>query len=100
MTKDVTITFDITMKPEAAEGFGLMGGQALDGTRTFPGCIEVRIVRHKDDPSRFLFVERWESEEAYRNYIAWRTERGEFQGLQAMATKIETNVWPDVIATT
>jgi quinol monooxygenase YgiN len=100
MTQDVTVTFEITLKPEAAEGFGRMGGEGLQATRDFPGCREVRIVRHKEDSCRFLFIERWESEEAYRSYIAWRTERGEFQGLQAMATRIETDIWPQVVATT
>lgn len=100
MTQDVTVTVDILLKPEAAEGFSRMGGEGLQATRDFPGCREVRIIRHNDDSSRFLFVERWENEEAYRNYIAWRTERGEFQGLQAMAVRIETNIWPEVIATT
>jgi quinol monooxygenase YgiN len=99
MTDDVTVTFEITLPPEAADGFSRMSSEGLQATRDFPGCRDVRIVRHKDDPCRFLFVERWDSEDAYRAYIAWRTERGEFQGLQAMAKKIETNIWPQVIAT-
>jgi len=97
---EVTVTFEITLKPEAAEPFSQMGSQGLEATKDFPGCREVRIIRHKEDLCRFLFIERWENEEAYRAYIAWRTGRGEFQGLQAMATKIETNIWPTVIATT
>lgn len=98
MTDGVTVTFEITLKPEAAEGFSRMGEEGLEATRAFPGCRGVRIVRHQDDPCRFLFVELWDSEADYRSYIAWRTERGEFQGLQVMATRTETNIWPHLVA--
>lgn len=98
MNDDVTVTLEITLKPESVEGFSRMGGEGLEATKNFPGCREVRIVQHKDNPCRFLFVERWESEEAYRSYIAWRTERGEFQGMQVMATNIGTNIWSRLIA--
>lgn len=98
--EEVTVTFEIVLPLQVAEGFSHMGADALEATKAFPGCREVRIIRHKDDPCRFLFVERWDSEAAYREYIAWRTERGEFQTLLAMASKVETNIWPVVVAAT
>lgn len=98
MANEITVTLDITLAAQAAEGFASMGGEALKATKEFPGCLDVRILRHKDDRCRFLFVERWESEDAYRAYIAFRTERGEFQSLQKMATSITTDIWPTVVA--
>lgn len=100
MSQDVTITLSLTLPAEAVEGFRQMGSKGLEATKTFPGCKDVRIVQHKDDPCRFLFVELWESEEAYNAYVAWRTERGEFTALQSIATRIETDVWPTIVATT
>jgi quinol monooxygenase YgiN len=97
MTDAVTVTFELCLPPAAAEGFSRMGPEMLEATRSFPGCRGVRIVQHKDDPARFLFIEQWDSEQAYRDYIAWRTERGEFQPLQQMATRLETNIWPRLI---
>lgn len=97
MSSDVVVTMDLTLTPDAGPRFAQMDHTALEGTRNFAGCREVRIVRHKDDAHRFLFVERWESEEAYRNYIAWRTESGEFQALQAMAVSIRVDIWPQTI---
>ena len=97
MTDVVTVTFEVCLPPAAAEGFSRMGSEGLEATRNFPGCRGVRIVQHKDDPCRFLFLEQWDSEQAYRDYIAWRTERGEFQALQQTATSTITNVWPRVI---
>jgi heme-degrading monooxygenase HmoA len=98
MTEEVMVTLDITLKPEAAEGFARTGNAGLAAARAFPGFREVRIIRHKDDPCRFLFVQRWESEAAYDAYIAWRAERGEYQGLQAVATSVETHIWPQTVA--
>ncbi len=99
MNQDVVVTMDVVLKPDNTERFAQMDQTPLEGTRNFPGCRGVQIVRHKDDPNRFLFVERWETEQAYKDYIAWRTERGEFQGLQKMAVSIEVNIWPQTVVT-
>jgi quinol monooxygenase YgiN len=93
----VTITFHMTLKPEAVEMFVQAAPTLLEGTTTFPGFRSIRIVQHKDDPTKVLFVERWESEEAYRKYIAWRTEQGAMDGMAQMVTAMETHVWPNVL---
>jgi len=98
MNTDLVVTMDITLTPEAGPHFARMDPAGLEGTRNFAGCRGVQIVMHKDDAHRFLFVERWESEQAYRDYIAWRSESGEFQALQAMATSLKVDVWPQTIA--
>lgn len=98
MPDEVTVTLDLTMKPEAAQKFSQAGSGGLSATKAFPGFREVRILNHQDDPCRFLFVQRWESLDAYHAYIAWRTERGEAAALEAMTVRSTTNIWPNVIA--
>jgi quinol monooxygenase YgiN len=97
MTSEVIVTMDLTLTPEAGPHFARLDPSGLEGTRNFPGCRAVQIVMHKDDANRFMFIERWESEDAYRSYIAWRTESGEFQALEAMATSIKVDIWPQTI---
>lgn len=99
MSADIIVTMDLAVKPEAAPGFAQMDAKGLKGTRTFPGCRGVQIVQNKDDACRFLFIERWESEDAYRKYIAWRSESGQFQALEGMTTAIKVDIWPLTIAT-
>jgi quinol monooxygenase YgiN len=99
MDQDVVVTMDIALKPENSERFAQMDKAGLEGTRNFSGCRGVQIVRHKDDANRFLFVERWESEQAYRDYIAWRTESGQFQALQQMAVSVDVDIWPQTVIT-
>ena len=98
MMQEVMVTLDITMTPEAAEHLVTSGNDGLAASRGFTGFREVRVVRHEHDPCRFLFIQRWESEASYRSYIQWRTDRGEFQALNAAAIRVETNLWPQTIA--
>lgn len=97
MTQDVVVTMAMTLPPEAAARFAQLDPAGLAATKDFPGCRGVRIVLHKDDPTRFLFIERWETEQAYHDYIAWRSERGEFQALEAIALSMTIDVWPRTI---
>jgi heme-degrading monooxygenase HmoA len=94
----VTITFELRLKTEAVDFFKGAAAGMLEGAKGFPGFRTIRIVQHKDEPARILFVERWESEQAYKDYIAWRTSRGEMEGLKSFATWTDTNLWPTVAA--
>lgn len=98
MSNGVSITFDFQLKLEAVEAF-VGGAQGmLQGTSDFPGFRSIRVVRHKDDPNRVLFIERWDSEEAYRKYIAWRTETGTMAAFGQIIERADTNVWPTLVA--
>lgn len=100
MTDGVSITFELRLQPQAAEAFIAAGQAILQGTGDFPGFRHIRIVQHKDDPNRLLFIERWDSEEAYRRYIAWRTETGSTEALKQVAAETITTFWPRLIAET
>jgi len=93
----VTITFHMTLKPEAVEGFLQSAKAMLEGTTTFPGFRSIRIVQHKDDPTKIMFVERWDSEDDYRKYITWRTEQGAMAAMAQAVVSMETNVWPTLV---
>ena len=94
----VSITFDFRLKAEAAEAFLAAGQAILQGTAGFPGFRSIRVVRHRDEPNRVLFVERWDSEDDYRKYIAWRTETGSMAAFGQAIETAETNVWPTLVA--
>jgi quinol monooxygenase YgiN len=98
MSEEIIVTMEVTVHAQGAQCFAQMDGEALRDTRHFQGCNSVRIMRNKDDPTRFLFIESWTSEQAYRNYIAWRSESGQFQVLQALASAMDIKIWPQTIA--
>ena len=46
-----------------------------------------------------MFIETWDSEQAYHDYIAWRTERGEMDGMAAIAVAPpQLDIWPVKVA--
>ena len=97
MSDGVTITFEMKLKPEAAAMFPQMGPQILASPSEFPGFQSLRIVQHKDDPTRIMFIEKWDCEEDYKAYIAERTKGGQMGQLGQIVENTQTNVWPTVI---
>jgi quinol monooxygenase YgiN len=93
----VTITFEFRLKPEALEPFLQGAPMMFQGTAEAPGFRSIRVVQNKDDPACIMFIERWDSEDAYRKYIAWRTERGEMDAFGQAVVSAETKVWPRLV---
>ena len=96
-TEGVSITFELKLRPEAVDGFAAAAPEMIKGTAAFPGFRQIRIVQHKDEPGRFLFIERWDSEQAYRDYLAWRASEGAMDSLRQAALGMEANAWPKLI---
>ena len=95
---DVTVTLDLDVKPEAIDAMCAGLPDMLKDTATRPGFVDIRVVRQPNS-TKVLFVERWESEQAYQDYIAWRTERGDMDGFaQALNTPPQITVWPVTVA--
>ena len=97
-TAGVMITFELRLKPEAVSGFLDAVPHLIKESAEFNGFRSIRVVQHNEDPARILLVELWDSEAAYRSYIAWRTERGDMDNLAQLTISTEANVWSNFIA--
>jgi quinol monooxygenase YgiN len=53
-------------------------------TRAFEGCRDITAYVDADDERSFVFVEHWDSRDAYQKYFAWRTETGVIAELLSM----------------
>ena len=42
-------------------------GALADHVRTFPGCQGVELLRDLGNERRFVFIEKWDSEEAHKS---------------------------------
>ena len=94
MSDGVTVTMLLTCKPEAVEGFCGRLPEMLKGTRAFPGFRDVRAIRNMDNPDQVLLIEDWDTAEAYKAYVAWRTETGAMDGLRALTiVPPQTDFW-------
>ncbi len=95
----VFVTFDIELKPEAADPF-CDGFQAmLEDTVKFKGFRTIRVVRHAENKNRVFLFEEWDSVADYETYIAFRTERGDMDMLSQIATSVKLDYWPTLVAT-
>lgn len=96
---DVMVTLDLDVKAEAIDAMCAGLPEMIKDTAKRPGFIEIRIVRQAGT-NRVLFVERWASEQAYNDYIAWRTERGDMDGFaQALNAPPQMTIWATTVAT-
>jgi quinol monooxygenase YgiN len=99
MSDGVTITMAITLKPEAVEPFCSGMPEMLKDTVKFAGFRDIRVVRNKENPNQVLLIENWDSEDAYKAYIKWRTERGDMDAMAgAVAAPPKLDVWPSLVA--
>jgi quinol monooxygenase YgiN len=91
----VKVTLSLKVKPEIVEGFCAALPDKITETTQRPGFRDLCIVRHATDPTAVMFIETWDSEQAYHDYIQWRTERGEMERLTAISmSPPQLDFWP------
>jgi quinol monooxygenase YgiN len=74
----ITAFLDLHVKPEALDqGLHTELAAILKDTRAFDGCLGVEVLIDTADPTHFVAVERWESEEHDAAYRAWRAGDGQ-----------------------
>ncbi|CAN7737421.1 alpha/beta fold hydrolase [Caballeronia sp. LjRoot31] len=95
----ITVTLLMNVKDDFAADF--IGGlpALVRETSSSPGVRSVRAFRNAESVNAILFVEEWESEVAFKTYIAWRTERGDMARLGQMLSKPpEISTWSTTAA--
>jgi quinol monooxygenase YgiN len=61
--------------------------------RQQPGCLREELLRCREDPTEFISVAEWESEEAIQNYLrspAYEQIKQATRGLTGMAATVKT----------
>src|ERR1700722_18289135 len=73
----ITAFLALRVKPEALDqGFHTEMNGILTDTRAFEGCLGVEVLIDTADPTHFVAVEKWASEEHDAAYRAWRAGDG------------------------
>ena len=93
MAEGVTITIDMTIRPDMAEQVIAAIPAMFEDTARFPGFRSIRVVRHKDAANRLLIVERWDREEDYRAYQEWRNRDGAMDAAHQALEAYDMQVW-------
>ena len=98
MDEGVSITVDYMFKPGHADGFCELIPTLLRDTAKFEGFRSIRVVRNGANPDRVMLIEEWDSEDHYKKYIAWRTERGDMDRTADLLVDGRTDMWPAFVA--
>lgn len=69
----------MNVKEGLAEEFFSGLPASIRETSSSPGARSIRAFRSAENANAILFVEEWESDEAFRKHIAWRTGRGDME---------------------
>ena len=64
ITRIVKMTFD----PSKVEDFLVVFNESSDYIRTFPGCIQMKLLNDINHPNIYYTYSQWESEEDLNNY--------------------------------
>ncbi|HEY9647200.1 MAG TPA: hypothetical protein V6C88_12560 [Chroococcidiopsis sp.] len=82
----VLVTVELMAKDPAVLERHLNSAAVIPTTRLASGISYSWTVRDRDNPSRFVLIQQWNSVEQQQGYIAWRVERGDLAELRALLT--------------
>ena len=61
--------------------------EALPHSLQHEGCEAIRLRQDQDDPTNIVSFTQWASRQNYEDYLAWRTETGMTDEIDAMLTE-------------
>ena len=72
----VIVNLQLKIKPEKREEFLVWFKELLPDTRNYDGCSELNLCSLASEPDAVDVISKWESQEKYDTYLAWRDEDG------------------------
>lgn len=71
-----TVLLELHIQPGKTTDFLAYIRSIIADTRKFAGFQEIRICQNDEDKNCLVFVEKWDSRQAYEKYFDWRTSTG------------------------
>jgi len=72
----IIVNLQLKVKPEKREEFIEWFYGLLPDTRNYDGCSELNACSIAGEPNAVDAVSKWESQDKYDAYLAWREEDG------------------------
>lgn len=72
----ILVLLECHVKAESVAEFKTFMQAELPHTRSFAGYQGLTLHSNLDDGQNFVFVERWDSRDAYQRYLGWRQSNG------------------------
>jgi len=77
----VMVLLELTVQVHDQDEVIGMVSDMLSATRDREGCLDAGVYTHSEQPGTIMVVERWKDRADHETYVAWRTERGDPEGL-------------------
>ncbi|MDG2421783.1 MAG: antibiotic biosynthesis monooxygenase [Gammaproteobacteria bacterium] len=77
----VIVNLQLKIKPEKRDEFLVWFKGLLPDTRNYDGCSELNLCSLASEPDAVDVISKWESQEKYDTYLAWRDEDGTLAAL-------------------
>jgi len=84
LVEKLVIIAELTVKADRIDEFLDYTVENLKISRSYPGNVEFDILIDQGRPDRVIFYEVWDSAEAQKAYMAWRTEAGDLTKLMSL----------------
>lgn len=78
------VKFDLKSKDPSGKELRDFFHDILPGTIDFPGCLSASLQSDKQNSSRILLLENWATQGDFEKYLAWRTDRDDFDKLLSL----------------
>lgn len=75
--------------------------EAVPHSLQHEGCEAIHLRQDQDDPSNVISFTQWATRKHYEDYLAWRTETGMTDEIDAMLTEpLLIEYFDDIVSTT
>jgi quinol monooxygenase YgiN len=71
----VLVLLEATAKVGCVNELKTLLNEHFPVTRAMEGCRDLKAYLDSEDGRTMVFVEHWDTREAYQKYLAWRTEK-------------------------
>lgn len=98
----ITVTLTLPIKPGKMDQFMNLIRTMIPDTARQPGFRSVKVHPHSSGEGKAVFIEEWDSEAAYQDYLAWRAGPGaDTTGIFAdcLAGAPEMDFWGEAVVT-
>jgi len=93
----VIVIVNLSAKEESLEELKKYFKEILPDTRSFEGCQGVQLYENKESATKLTVHSKWASEEAQKEYGAWRTETGAIDKLTSMLSEPMSMQFYDIV---
>ena len=72
----IGVVVGLSARPDSLDEFvALAQEKMVRPTQAAPGCLRYELWQDLDEPSRFVIIEEWESEQAHAAHLVAKTTR-------------------------